>query len=238
MKVFKEKTLSKKYKHTTNMPTAKKTVKKTVKRVVRRVPKKKAAVQKNTAVATNVAPVVAVAAPVVVETTPAVQTNTTAEWENTWDTILEQTSTLAKTVRTLNTSLKKVHKQWARALKDARKQSSKKKRNSNTKRAPSGFAKPSRISSELCAFLGKPEGTEMARTEVTRLLTQYIKTNSLQDPQNKRKIVPDAQLTSLLQVGDNAELTYFNLQKYMKRHFPKSAAATAATTTTTTTTTV
>lgn len=208
------------------MPTAKKTVKKTVKRVVRRVPKKKTVVQANTAVATNVAPAVATSAPTEVETAPIVQDNTTAEWENTWDTILEQTSTLAKTVRTLNTSLKKVRKQWARALKDASKQS-KKKRNSNTKRAPSGFAKPSRISSELCAFLGKPEGTEMARTEVTRLLTQYIKTNSLQDPQNKRKIVPDAQLTSLLQVGDNAELTYFNLQKYMKRHFPKTATATA-----------
>lgn len=211
------------------MPTAKKTVKKTVKRVIRRVPKK-AAVQKNTAVATNVAPVVtATAAPAVVETAPVVENNTTAEWENTWETILEQTSTLAKTVRTLNVSLKKVHKQWSRALKDAHKQSKKKKRNSNTKRAPSGFAKPSRISSELCAFLGKPEGTEMARTEVTRLLTQYIKTNSLQDPQNKRKIVPDAQLTSLLQVGDNAELTYFNLQKYMKRHFPKTDATTTAT---------
>lgn len=211
------------------MPTAKKTIKKTVKRVVRRVPKKAAtAVQSNTAVATNVAPAVVTASQAVADTTTTVvQENNTPQWESTWETILEQTTTLSKTVRALNTSLKKVHKQWARALKDARKQS-KKKRSSNTKRSPSGFAKPSRISSELCAFLGKPEGTEMARTEVTRLLTQYIKTNSLQDPQNKRKIVPDAQLTSLLQVGDNAELTYFNLQKYMKRHFPKSGTTTTA----------
>jgi chromatin remodeling complex protein RSC6 len=211
------------------MPTAKKTIKKTVKRVVRRVPKKAAtAVQSNTAVATNVAPAVVTASQAVADTTTTVvQENNTPQWESTWETILEQTTTLSKTVRALNTSLKKVHKQWARALKDARKQS-KKKRSSNTKRSPSGFAKPSRISSELCAFLGKPEGTEMARTEVTRLLTQYIKTNSLQDPQNKRKIVPDAQLTSLLQVSDNAELTYFNLQKYMKRHFPKSGTTTTA----------
>jgi chromatin remodeling complex protein RSC6 len=211
------------------MPTAKKTIKKTVKRVVRRVPKKAAtAVQSNTAVATNVAPAVVTASQAVADTTTTVvQENNTPQWESTWETILEQTTTLSKTVRALNTSLKKVHKQWARALKDARKQS-KKKRRSNTKRSPSGFAKPSRISSELCAFLGKPEGTEMARTEVTRLLTQYIKTNSLQDPQNKRKIVPDAQLTSLLQVSDNAELTYFNLQKYMKRHFPKSGTTTTA----------
>ena len=204
------------------MPNTKKTVKKVVKRVVRKVPKK--ATQQNVA-----APVaVPVAAPV--KTTPVTTPteNVVQEWEKTWDSVIEHTTNLTKTVRVLNTSLKKVRKQFARALKDAQKQGKKKRTNNGVKRAPSGFAKPSRISSELCNFLGKPEGTEMARTEVTRLLTQYIKTNALQDPQNKRKIVPDAPLTDLLQVGTDTELTYFNLQKYMKRHFPKSAAAAAS----------
>lgn len=204
----------------------KKTVKKVVKRVVRKVPKKTTTQQNN---ATTETPVVATTAPVVNNATETGTETGTEEWEQSWDVVIEQTAALAKTVRTLNSSLKKVRKQWARALKDARKQSKKKRNNNGVKRAPSGFAKPSRISSELCTFLGKPEGTEMARTEVTRLLTQYIKTNALQDPQNKRKIVPDAPLTDLLQVGTDTELTYFNLQKYMKRHFPKTG--TAATTT-------
>ena len=208
-------------------------VKKTVKKVVRRVRKVKSAesVNETPVVNTPVVTAVEVAAPVQDNSTTNM-TSSTTEWENTWTTIVDQTTQLTKNARALSSNLKKVHKQWMRALKDARKQSSKKRKNNGVKRAPSGFATPSVISSELCQFLGKPEGTEMARTEVTRLLTQYIKTNSLQDPQNKRKIVPDQRLTELLQVGGDAELTYFNLQKYMKRHFPKSAATNATTTTT------
>jgi upstream activation factor subunit UAF30 len=95
-------------------------------------------------------------------------------------------------------------------------------------RAPSGFAKPTLISDELCTFLGKPSGTEMARTEVTKSITAYIKEHSLQHADNKRRIIPDPALKSLLNVDDTTELTYFNLQKYMKVHFPKSAAALAA----------
>lgn len=206
--------------------------KKTVKKVVRRVRKVKANTSENSGV--NVASSVPVNT--VQENTTSVSTTVTNnvatavevnnevdEWETTFNTLLEQTSELNKTTRLLTTTLKKVHKQWSRALKDARKKSSKKKKSSSAKRAPSGFAKPSVISKELCDFLGKPEGTEMARTEVTRLLTQYIKTHSLQDPSNKRVIVPDERLTSLLQVDNSSELTYFNLQKYMKRHFPKKA---------------
>ena len=94
-----------------------------------------------------------------------------------------------------------------------------------TPRAPSGFAKPTLISDELCSFLGKPSGTEMARTEVTKSITAYIKEHSLQNAENKRRIMPDSALKSLLNVDDATELTYFNLQKYMKVHFPKSAAS-------------
>lgn len=93
------------------------------------------------------------------------------------------------------------------------------------KRAPSGFAKPALISDELCSFLGKPKGTEMARTEVTKNLTAYIKEHSLQAPDNKRRILPDSALQKLLNVGADDEVTYFNLQKYMKVHFPSSASS-------------
>jgi chromatin remodeling complex protein RSC6 len=96
------------------------------------------------------------------------------------------------------------------------------------KREPSGFAKPAIISNELCSFLGKPQGTEMARTEVTKHLTQYIKSNSLQDESNRRKIIPDSKLRKLLHVTNKDEVTYFNLQKYMKIHFPKPVSSSVA----------
>lgn len=92
------------------------------------------------------------------------------------------------------------------------------------KRPPSGFAKPALISDSLCQFLGKPSGTEMARTEVTKELTQYIKQHSLQDSENKRRINCDSALKSLLNVSDSDEVTYFNLQRYMKIHFPTSGS--------------
>jgi len=88
-----------------------------------------------------------------------------------------------------------------------------------THRVPSGFVRPSKISNELAMFLGKPVGTEMARTDVSRLINSYIRNNNLQDPQNGRTINPDAKLRTLLKIDENDELTYFNLQKYMKHHF-------------------
>jgi chromatin remodeling complex protein RSC6 len=85
----------------------------------------------------------------------------------------------------------------------------------------SGFTQPTRISNELAKFLGKPAGTEMARTDVSRLINTYIRVNNLQDPQNGRIINTDSKLRSLLRLGKNDELTYFNLQRYMRPHFHK-----------------
>lgn len=96
----------------------------------------------------------------------------------------------------------------------------KKRRKNNEQRAPSGFAKPTPLSNELADFLGVEHGTEMARTEVTKLITTYIKENNLQNPEYKKQILPDNKLSSLLYCG-NDEVTYFNLQKYMKVHFLK-----------------
>jgi len=86
-------------------------------------------------------------------------------------------------------------------------------------RRPISFTTPMRISNELAKFFGKPAGTEMARTDVYRLINTYIRVNNLQDPQNGRIINADSKLRSLLRLGKNDQLTYFNLQKYMKHHF-------------------
>jgi chromatin remodeling complex protein RSC6 len=135
--------------------------------------------------------------------------------------------------RTLATSLtadvRKLQKNVAREVRESNKKNRKRRvRTGDDKRPPSGFAKPALISDSLCQFLGKPSGTEMARTEVTKYLTQYIKAHALQDAENKRRINCDSALKSLLNVNDGDEVTYFNLQRYMKPHFPTSAANLAA----------
>lgn len=122
----------------------------------------------------------------------------------------------------LRTEFRSLERQVTRDLKAAAKVSQKRKRKSGN-RAPSGFVKPTLISNELATFLGKPEGTEMARTEVTREINSYIRAHSLQDKDNGRKIIPDAKLKGLLKLKKGEELTYFNLQKYMSPHFAKAS---------------
>jgi upstream activation factor subunit UAF30 len=125
----------------------------------------------------------------------------------------------------LKNEYKAIEKSLARERKNAKKASFKKSRKSSGNRQPSGFIKPTRISDELAVFLGKPLGTEMARTAVSREINNYIRTNALQDKENGRKIIPDAKLTTLLKVSKDDALTYFNLQRFMKHHFIKSDAA-------------
>jgi|LauGreDrversion2_5_1035112.scaffolds.fasta_scaffold54198_1 chromatin remodeling complex protein RSC6 len=131
-------------------------------------------------------------------------------------------------ISSLKSEFRALEKKWARELKAAQKQSSKRKRKAGN-RAPSGFVKPTRISDELAKFLEKPSGTEMARTEVTRDVNKYIRTNNLQDKENGRKINPDSKLAALLKLKKTDELTYFNLQKYMSHHFAKATKEVVAT---------
>ena len=120
----------------------------------------------------------------------------------------------------LRAELKTVEKRTMKELKVVSKASGKRKK-SGAARAPSGFVKPTKISDELASFLGKPFGSEMARTEVTREINAYIRANNLQDKANGRKINPDNQLAKLLKVTSKDELTYFNLQRFMSPHFAK-----------------
>lgn len=128
---------------------------------------------------------------------------------------------LSVMISSLKTEYRLLEKKWTREVKAAQKISSKRKRKAGN-RAPSGFVKPTKISDELASFLGKEKGTEMARTEVTRDINKYIRTNNLQDKDNGRKINPDSKLSALLKIQKNEELTYFNLQRYMSPHFAKA----------------
>ena len=136
---------------------------------------------------------------------------------------------LGSLIASLKSEFKTMERQWSKDIKAAEKASSKKKRKSGN-RAPSGFVKPTKISDELAKFLDKPVGSEMARTDVTKQLNTYIRANSLQDKENGRKINPDSKLQTLLKLKKGDELTYFNLQRFMSPHFPKSVAALAAST--------
>uniref|UniRef100_A0A6C0K179 DM2 domain-containing protein n=1 Tax=viral metagenome TaxID=1070528 RepID=A0A6C0K179_9ZZZZ len=174
------------------------------------------------------APVPVVATPVVVapvaEPATEVADNATSAKLAEFGAKIQQVNNL---LSTLKSDFKTLEKSIARDLKAAQKSSGRKRKAVNANRQPSGFAKPTRISDELAKFLGKPVGTELARTGVSKEINTYIRTHNLQDKTNGRLIHPDTKLASLLNIKNGEELTYFNLQRYMKHHFIKEAVATA-----------
>ena len=150
-----------------------------------------------------------------VDTAPTVSEQFTA--------LLAQLSVLRSQVTSITSQVRTLSKNHEREVKAASKSARKKRKSGN--RQPSGFVKPAVISDELAGFLGKSKGTEMARTEVTREINSYIRANKLQDPKNGRRILADTKLRKLLKLKKTDELTYFNLQRYMSPHFPKSGSA-------------
>lgn len=183
---------------------------------------------------TTPAPEPVVAAPdVVAESTATTDTQQTPvvslqqSIEEQFASLSTKLSELRSLESTIMSDLRALQKTTTKYLKSLNKKSSKSSGDKKP-RAPSGFAKPTRISEELCTFLNIDKDTEMARTEVTKHLTQYIKANKLQDKTNMRRILPDKKLQKLLKVTADDEVTYFNLQKYMKVHFPKKEVATSS----------
>lgn len=96
------------------------------------------------------------------------------------------------------------------------------KKRDNAKKSPSGFAKPCKISVELCKFIGVPEGTERSRTDITRFINAYVKEKNLNNPENRREFFPDEKLRAILNVNEKDKVTYFILQRLIAHHFPLS----------------
>jgi len=125
----------------------------------------------------------------------------------------------------LLTQLRELNRQVVRERKDTdkalKKMSKSQRKRSSGNKAPGGFTKPTPISQLMCEFLGVDSGTEMPRTDVTRRINAYVKEHNLQNPENKKQILADNKLSTLLFLKAGDELTYFNLQRYMKVHFLK-----------------
>ena len=121
----------------------------------------------------------------------------------------------------LQQQIKSVEKNVKKEQKTMKKEIEKNKNKGN--KNPSGFAKPTKVTNDLCKFMNREEGSEIARTDVTKALIQYIESNKLQNSENKKIIFPDDTLKVLLGLDETKDvtLTYFNLQKYMNKHFVK-----------------
>ena len=91
------------------------------------------------------------------------------------------------------------------------------------RRANNAFLKVRPLSDELCSFMGLASKSQKSQTDVTKFISGYVKSHNCFDPTFKRRILPDAKLAKLLRVTDKDEVTYLNLQTYLKVHFIKPA---------------
>jgi len=91
------------------------------------------------------------------------------------------------------------------------------------RRANNAFLKMRPLTDELCSFMGLPAKSQRSQTDVTKFVSTYVKAHNCFDPNFKRRIIPDTKLSKLLRVKDGQEVTYLNLQSFLKVHFVKPA---------------
>ena len=159
--------------------------------------------------------------PVAPVTTEAPVVNDTPYLEE-FTAVVSELDTAMNTIRTLKARLQKLEKQVHRDTKALNKKANgKRARKPRDPNAPkSGFAKEGPVSDEMRKFLGLKKDELISRTDVTKRIHEYCKTKNLQNPADKRHIKADASLRKLLKMNKDDDLTFFNLQKYMKVHFP------------------
>jgi chromatin remodeling complex protein RSC6 len=122
---------------------------------------------------------------------------------------------LVSAMKTIQANLKVLEKEVAKDRKELKKKNKKK----TDKKKASGFAVPTPISNELANLLGLPNDSQIARTDVTSRVIAYVKEHNLQNPENKKQILPNEALSSILQVPEGDVITFFNIQTYLKKHF-------------------
>ena len=187
-------------------------------------PAKKAAPKKETpAKAEAVAPTVATAAPAVPPPSEAPL-----------PTLTEQLKALSTEFTAKVREAVKSTQEAAKAAKKEARDSKKKRKISpdqmtpeqkaawEARRANNAFLVQRPLSPELCSFMGIAAGSKRSQTEVTKYVSEYVKSHNCFDPNFKRRIIPNAALSKLLRVDDKTEVTYLNLQKYLKVHFQKA----------------
>jgi chromatin remodeling complex protein RSC6 len=212
------------------MPADKKTTKKTAE-VAATTPTPVKAPRKAAAKAEVTVPVVA-ATPTETAAPAAVETRTAPELlAALQDTLKTLSSELSSRVRAAVHDAQEAVKAIKRDARDSKKRRRKdpsemtaeEKATWESRRANNAFLKLRPITDELASFMGLPAKSQKSQTDVTKFVANYVKSHNCFDPSFKRRILPDAKLGKLLRVKDGQEVTYLNLQSFLKVHFVKPA---------------
>lgn len=148
--------------------------------------------------------------------------------ESLFNKLVNQFQDLQVVMKTLHTNIKVLQKEVLKERKEHAKKAEKASKKTKGTRKPSGIAVPEAISAEVASFLDVPADTKLSRIQVTSKIFDYVKTNNLQNPASRKEIIPDAKLGSLLLNGEKT-VFFFNIQTFLKRHFPASGSTTTTT---------
>lgn len=142
-------------------------------------------------------------------------------------TLTEQANVIKGLINTVRSVIKDSEKQ-SKELEKLRNKRTRVKTERSVDALPSGITKPVAISDELAKFLEVAPGTLVPRNEVTKGVSSYVKKNEISDPANKQRFVlddrPSAKVLRALLGNPSEDVTYFNLQKYLKHHYIMSDA--------------
>jgi chromatin remodeling complex protein RSC6 len=153
-------------------------------------------------------------------------------------------ATLTEQLKALSTEFTAKVREAVKATQEAAKQAKKEQRDSKKKRkinpedmtpeqkkawearrANNAFLVERPLTPELCSFMSIAVGSKRSQTQVTKYISDYVKSHNCFDPNFKRRILPNAALAKLLRVDDKTEVTYLNLQRFLKVHFVKPVVA-------------
>jgi len=147
-------------------------------------------------------------------------------------TILQTLTDQSSVIKSLMNTVRQVIKDSDRQSKELEKLRNKRSRVKTERSAnslPSGITKPVAITDELAKFLGVAVGTLVPRNEVTKGVSGFVKEHGLSDPANKQKFILDdrapAKQLRVLLGNPTEDVTYFNLQRYLKHHYVQSPVA-------------
>lgn len=117
-------------------------------------------------------------------------------------------STYSKDVRSLQDELKGIHRTFRQLDKQTRQR----------KKKPQ--AKLS-LSKELEKFLSLDHGTKATKAEVMKMISTYIKEKNLQVQTDKRKFLPNKELSKIFGVKKPTNMTFVEINKHVSQHLTK-----------------
>jgi chromatin remodeling complex protein RSC6 len=163
--------------------------------------------------------------PEIVPVTDVANTVVSSETVDRYDIVLDKLQSIVNDSKEMISVVKALKKENAKAVKAStrRQRGRVVAADGTTKRPASGITKPTKLSDDLCDFLGIDRGSSLARTEVTKIINNYIRANKLQDESDKRTIHPDNKLKGiLLPIPEGKKLSFFNMQSFIKHQFIKA----------------